>query len=180
MKKHIEERNEGFLTAENPILCDRYLYKLNLLKNKLDLAQEGKLTYEAPAQDPVGLMSIKDTNMRYERRQVVEEPQKNFVLDTSVLVKSSQIHPNREKYLQLLEQLRRNDTEVNRLGVPVPHQRKRGQKNHHKQNLEYLKKVFRNKSAVLPYDCPELATTPFEKIDEETKVRFSLEKLMPA
>ena len=31
---------------QNPILGDRYEYKLKLLQNNIDLAQQGKLTYE--------------------------------------------------------------------------------------------------------------------------------------
>ena len=46
LQKHIDERDHGFNTNENPILGDRYAYKLNMLKDNIELAQEGRLTYE--------------------------------------------------------------------------------------------------------------------------------------
>jgi len=45
---------------------------------------------------------------QYESLSVAEEnlsQKDNRILDTSVLVKPSQIHPEREKYVKLLEQL---------------------------------------------------------------------------
>ena len=43
-----------------------------------------------------------------------------------------------------------------------------------------MKKAFRKKHTVQPYMHQELIKTPFEKLDEETKVQFDLEKLEPA
>ena len=38
LRDYIEARNDGFLINQNPILGDRYEFKLKLLKNHLDLA----------------------------------------------------------------------------------------------------------------------------------------------
>ena len=38
LKKHIEERDKGFISNENPILGDRYEYKLKLLNDNIELA----------------------------------------------------------------------------------------------------------------------------------------------
>ena len=109
LREHIEARNDGFATAENPIIADKYAYKLNQLNNNIDLAQEGKLSYE-----------------HSDRALYATEPSQGYisqdsvVLDTSVLVKPSQIHPEREKYVKILKQLQRETSSVNRLGVPIP------------------------------------------------------------
>jgi len=42
-----------------------------------------------------------------------------------------------------------------------------------------LKKVFRKKQVRLPYQHGELVKTPFEVLDEETKVGFNESKLAP-
>jgi hypothetical protein len=97
------------------------------------------------------------------------------ILDTSVLVKPSQIHPEREKYVHLLEQLKSQDYTVNKLGVPVPLMTRT--KDHHKNNLDRLKSTFKEKHTVMPYYHEELKKTPMEKIEEETKVGFAKEKL---
>ena len=47
LKQQISKWNQGLAVVENPILGDQYAYKLSLLKNNVDLAQEGKMTYEA-------------------------------------------------------------------------------------------------------------------------------------
>ena len=38
LREHIEARNDGFLINQNPIIGDRYEYKLKLLQNNIDLA----------------------------------------------------------------------------------------------------------------------------------------------
>ena len=38
LKKTIEQRNEGFVTNENPIIGDVYALKLNMLGNMRELA----------------------------------------------------------------------------------------------------------------------------------------------
>jgi len=91
LKKHLAERNDGFVIAENPILADRYEYKLNLLRKNIDLAQEGRLTYEE------GGHGEPRVSMRQSNREQPQdlrsgrsaEKAANFVLDTSVLVKPS-------------------------------------------------------------------------------------------
>ena len=46
LKENIYERNEGQVVNDNPILGDRYAYKLKLLSNNIELAKEGKFTYD--------------------------------------------------------------------------------------------------------------------------------------
>ena len=46
LKENIDERNEGQVVNDNPILGDRYAYKLKLLSNNIELAKEGKFTYD--------------------------------------------------------------------------------------------------------------------------------------
>ena len=96
-------------------------------------------------------------------------------LDTSVLVKPSQIHPEREKYVKILEKLRDEESNTNRLGVPV--MRNVLPKNHHKKNLDHLKKVFRDKHTLMPYKHEELKKSPIERLDEDGKVGFDLKRL---
>jgi hypothetical protein len=52
LKKYIDERDKGFVLNENPILGDRYEYKLNMLKDNIELAQQGKLSYEILDEEP--------------------------------------------------------------------------------------------------------------------------------
>ena len=73
------------------------------------------------------------------------------VLDTSVLVRPSQIHPEREKYIKILKTLQREDQTTNRLGVPIPTRIGSKIKDHHKKNVNYLKDVFRKKNTTMPY-----------------------------
>ena len=206
LREHIEERNDGFLINQNPILGDRYEYKLKLLQNHIDLAQQGKLTYEpfsnADMQTSNDSQSINQliemanggvfTDERTRESEMMIDEQylhtggtkrdyiSNSILDTSVLVKSSQIHPEREKYIQLLQKLQRDETAENRLGVPIPRLRQLGKTDHHKKNLKEMRNAFRKKHTIQPYSHSELKKTPFEKLDEETKVQFELSKLVPA
>lgn len=46
LRAQIDERDAGFLTNQNPILGDRYEHKLKQLQKKMDIAQEGKFTYD--------------------------------------------------------------------------------------------------------------------------------------
>lgn len=95
MKRHLAERNDGFVNAQNPILADRYEYKLNLLKNNIDLAQEGKLTYElsdvAEAEESLRRSlfdQLSSSQVETGERKSASKTT-NFVLDTSVLVRPS-------------------------------------------------------------------------------------------
>ena len=75
-------------------------------------------------------------------------------MDTSVLVKPSQIHPERHKYLKLLQNLQKEDAHLNRLGVPITEPVR--VKNHKKLNVEKLKDVYRKKHTMMPYKHEEL------------------------
>ena len=50
LTRAIAERNDGFASVHNPILGDRYAYKLNQLSKNMGLAQDGRLSYEADEQ----------------------------------------------------------------------------------------------------------------------------------
>ena len=62
----------------------------------------------------------------------------------------------------------------NRLGVPVPRNKPQS---HHLKNLAHLKDAFRKKHTNMPYKHQELKKTPFEIIEEESKVAFDVSKL---
>mmetsp|Transcript_44642 Transcript_44642/g.59226 ORF Transcript_44642/g.59226 Transcript_44642/m.59226 type:complete len:93 (+) Transcript_44642:1314-1592(+) len=79
----------------------------------------------------------------------------NFILDTSVLVKPSQIHPDRDRYIKLLNTLQRNNGSMNRLGVPVA-RKLNGRRDIHAENLLNLKKAFRKKHTPMLYKSDEL------------------------
>ena len=49
----------------------------------------------------------------------------------------------------------------------------------HKMNLDGLKDFYRNKNINHVYKHDELKKTPFEKLDEETKVHFDVTRLQP-
>ena len=61
--------------------------------------------------------------------------------------------------------------------MPVP--RKNPNKNHHLNNIKSLKSVFREKNTLMPYKHEEMNKSPFEALDEETKVKFDLNRLSP-
>lgn len=98
-------------------------------------------------------------------------------MDTSVLVKPSQIHPEREKYVQLLKALQREEDTTNRLGVPIPTKLAGKAKDHHRKNVQFLKEVFRKRHTTMPYKCEEVKKQPMEKLEEEIRVRFDTEML---
>ena len=107
-----------------------------------------------------------------------EPPKKVTVLDTSVLVKPSQLPrgglaaKKQSEYLR--DQMKdRYKSAENRLKLFQPQKHTE----QHKRNLADLQKAFRNKQLVHPYKHPELEKLPFERMDEEKRVTFEPSKL---
>ena len=98
-----------------------------------------------------------------------------FPLDTSVLVKPSQIFPQPDRYVKLLKSLERQGR-LNRLGIPV-YKRKAHTRDIHAENVADLKNTFRKKQTTMPYKHPELSKLPFEVLEEETKIAFDVNKI---
>ena len=48
---------------------------------------------------------------------------------------------------------------------------------YYKKNFTDLKNIFRKKQLVVPYKHPEMDKLPFEKLDEESAIKFEPEKL---
>lgn len=78
-----------------------------MLKDNIELAQEGRLTYELT--DDISItQQLRDEQALESLHELTEDSpyvlkSSARILDTSVLVKPSQIHPEREKYVQLLD-----------------------------------------------------------------------------
>ena len=104
---------------------------------------------------------------------------KGKILDTSVLVKPSQLprggldvqrHAAIISNYQTMEQEEAQSSRV-KLHRPISDNK------YYKKNFADLKGVFRKKQLVIPYNHPEMAKLPFEKLDEESMVKFEPGKL---
>lgn len=70
---------------------------------------------------------------------------------------------------------RKKSVEDFKFGKPPPED----PTSYNKQNKLFLKDYFRKKHLVHPYHTAELDILPLEKLEEESKIEFNIEKLDP-
>ena len=109
----------------------------------------------------------------------VPKERKGKILDTSVLVKPSQLPrdgSDMQKHAAIIKNYqlaKHEEAHENRIKI----HRAVSDNKYYKKNLADLKGVFRKKQLVVPYAHPEMEKLPFEKLDEENRVTFDPEKL---
>ena len=152
----------------------------------MDLVQEGKMTYSSYKGDGLsGEMSAASLHSVDQFKTVplksIPKERKGQILDTSVLVKPSQLprdgldmqrHAELLKNYQIAKQEKvASDNRMVKLHRPASDLK------YYKKNFADLKGIFRKKQLVVPYNHPEMAKLPFEKLDEENSIKFEPEKL---